>query len=145
MHHTMFNDVSESQMKAALVEVFNKLCEMDKELYNHLELIAYKAMHGCHFTQHTLDKALKHMINEDGSTGGHWNLSQTNSLANANKIDFITFNEYDFNYVMNMLYSDYYGFLNSSDSSTYIKLAKAFLHDKDAPEGKAFRYYLAMR
>ena len=145
MHHSMFNDVSESQMKEALTQVFDKLCEMDAELHDFLELIAYKAMHGCHFTAYTLEKALKHMQNEDGSTGGHWSLSQTTSLANANKVDFANFNEYDFNYVMNMMYSDYYGHLNSNDSSTYIKLAKAFLYDKDAPEGKAFRYYLAMK
>lgn len=145
MHHSMFNDVSEPQMKEALTQVFDKLCEMDSELHDFLELIAYKAMHGCHFTAYTLEKALKHMQNEDGSTGGHWSLSQTTSLANANKVNFVTFNEYDFNYVMNMMYSDYYGHLNSNDSSAYIKLAKAFLYDKDAPEGKAFRYYLAMK
>lgn len=145
MHHSMFNDVSESQLKAALLEVFDKLCEMDTQLYDHLELVAYKAMHGCHFTADTLEKALKRMVKEDDSTGGHWTLSQTNSLAHANKIEFINFNEYDFNYTMNMLYSDYYGYMNSSDSSTYIKMAKAFLYDKDAPEGKAFRYYIAMK
>lgn len=145
MHHKMFDEVSESQLKDALIKVFDKISEMDPNLYEHLELIAYKAMHGCHFTAHTLDKALKRMTNEDGSSGGHWNLSQTNVLAHSNKIDFVIFNEYDFNYVMNMLYSDYYGYLNSNDTSTYIKLAKAFLYDKDAPEGKAFRYYLAMK
>ena len=44
---------------------------------------------------------------------------------------------------MNMLYSDYYGAVPDNVES-YFKMAKAFLEDKDAPEGKAFRYYKAM-
>ena len=43
----------------------------------------------------------------------------------------------------NMLYSDYYGAVPDNVES-YFKMAKAFLEDKDAPEGKAFRYYKAM-
>ena len=45
---------------------------------------------------------------------------------------------------MNMIYSDYYGAV-SNDVSTYVKLAKKFLMDKDAKEGKALCYYLAMK
>lgn len=54
------------------------------------------------------------------------------------------FNEYDWNYVMNMIYSDYYGAI-TNDTSAYGKLAKKFLMDKDAKHGKAFHYYLAMK
>lgn len=32
----------------------------------------------------------------------------------------------------------------SNETSAYVKLAKKFLQDKDAPEGKALKYYLAM-
>lgn len=45
---------------------------------------------------------------------------------------------------MNMVYSDYYGSIPDTAES-YFKVAKAFLMDKDAPEGKAYRYYKAMR
>ena len=45
---------------------------------------------------------------------------------------------------MNMVYSDYYGVVDDSVGS-YLKLAKKFLMDKDAPQGKAFKYYMAMR
>ena len=31
-----------------------------------------------------------------------------------------------------------------SDTSTYIKFAKAFIMDKDVPDGKAFKYFMAM-
>lgn len=45
---------------------------------------------------------------------------------------------------MNMIYSDYYGAV-SNDIGIYIRLAKKFLEDKDAKEGKALCYYLAMK
>ena len=45
---------------------------------------------------------------------------------------------------MNMLYSDFYGVV-SNDVNTYYRLAKNFLDDKDAPEGKALKYYLTMK
>lgn len=76
--------------------------------------------------------------------GPHWTLEQTNSVARSNGIDFDTFNEYDWNYVMNMMYSDYYGAV-SNDTNMYAKLSKKFLEDKDAKNGKAFCYYMAMK
>lgn len=45
---------------------------------------------------------------------------------------------------MNMVYSDYYGAI-PNDTATYFKLAKKFIDDKDAKQGKALSYYLAMR
>lgn len=41
----------------------------------------------------------------------------------------------------NMMYSDYYGAVQN-DAVAYGKLAKKFLEDKDAKEGKALYYYL---
>lgn len=43
-----------------------------------------------------------------------------------------------------MMYSDYYGAI-SNDTNMYVKLAKKFLEDKDAKEGKVFCYYMAMK
>ena len=42
---------------------------------------------------------------------------------------------------MNMMYSDYYGVV-PNEVSSYVKLAKRFLEDKDSSVGKALRYYL---
>lgn len=145
MHHYLFENATEQQLKTALIDMFDTVKDLDHDLYERLEMTAYKSIFGCHFNEHTLDKALKNMINEDGTKGGHWTLEQTTSLAASNKIVFSNFNEYDFNYVMNMLYSDYYGHLSSNDTMSFLKLAKAFLNDKDAEEGKAFKYYIAMR
>ena len=118
--------------------------ETHEDLYEDLEMYLYKEIHGCHFSDWLLEKATKGMINEDGSTGPHWTLEQTNMVARQNGIVFDKFNEYDWNYVMNMMYSDYYGAV-SNDTSAYVKLSRKFLDDKDAKEGKALHYYLAMK
>ena len=84
------------------------------------------------------------MVNEDGTKGIHWSLADTTSVAKSNGIVFEKFNEYDWCYVLNMIYSDYYGSV-SNDISTYVRMASSFLNDKDAPKGKALKYYLAMK
>ena len=53
------------------------------------------------------------------------------------------FNEADWYFVLSMMYSDYYKSGRSDD--TYIGLAVDFLNDPDAPDGKAKKYYLAMK
>ena len=83
------------------------------------------------------------MSNEDGTTGGHWSLEETDSIARNHGIEFRSINKYDWNYVMNMIYSDYYGAI-PNELTSYVKVAKKFLQDKDAPEGKALKYYKAM-
>lgn len=84
------------------------------------------------------------MRNEDGTIGGHWKVADTTMVARNNGISFDHFNEYDWNYVMNMIYSDYYGSV-PNETNVYVKMARKFLEDKDAEEGKALRYYLAMK
>lgn len=48
----------------------------------------------------------------------------------------------DWYYVMNMLYSDY-SEIYGSDINMYIRVAKAYMRDPDAPEGKVFELWLA--
>jgi len=43
-----------------------------------------------------------------------------------------------------MVYSDYYPLVGTSVPN-YIQMAKLWIMDKDAPEGKAYRYYMALR
>lgn len=117
--------------------------ETNHDLYETLELHLYKEMYGCHFNEWLLEKATKNMVNEDGTIGQHWTLEQTTQVAKQYNITFDKFNEYDWNYVMNMIYSDYYGSI-PNDTSTYVKMSKAFIMDKDSKEGKAFHYYFLM-
>ena len=144
MHRKILQDATLEQLKEFLDKQIIEVRSKDYEMYERLEMDLYEEVYGCHFNDWMLEKALKCMINEDGTTGGHWTVDQTISVAKNNGFEFDHYNEYDFNYVMNMLYSDYYGAV-SNDISTYYKMAKKFLEDKDAVEGKAFKYYIAMK
>ena len=144
MHKTLISKASEEQLREFACDALSMLKETHHDIYEELELHLYKEIYGKHFSDWLLEKATKDMINEDGTYGPHWTVDQTNSVARNNGIIFKEYNEYDWNYVMNMLYSDYYGAV-SDDPNTYAKLAKKFLQDKDAKEGKALCYYLAMK
>ena len=145
MHRNIIEEATHEQLKKFAYRAFDMIKRsVDENTYDEIEIILYKDVYGCQFTKWLLDKALSKMENEDGTTGGHWTLEQTTSVAKSNGIEFIHFNEYDWCYTLNMIYSDYYGAV-PNDVSTYVEIAKKFLCDKDAPEGKALRYYLEMR
>lgn len=144
MHKKLLSEASPEILKDFLCEMFDELRENNHKMYDDLEIQLYKEIHGYHFTDWLLDKATRYMVNEDGSYGPHWNLEQTSRAAENAGIKFKDYNEYDWNYVMNMIYSDYYGSV-PDDTNVYIKMSIKFLQDKDAPEGKALQYYLAMK
>lgn len=144
MHHTLLKEANEEQLRSFLMKSFDEIKYKDHEMYEELEMDLYKEMYGCHFNKYMLEKALNCLENENGSKGPHWSLEVTTQTANNNNITFTAFNEYDWCYVMNMMYSDYCNVFGN-DTNTYIRLSKAFLDDKDAPIGKAFKYYKAMK
>ena len=144
MHKELIKHATDEQLKEFVDDALGMIKETNHDLYEKLEMHLYKEIYGCHFNEWSLEKALSHFENEDGSVGGHWNIEQTTTLAKQNGISFEHFNEYDWNYTMNMIYSDYYGAV-PNESASYIKLSKKFLCDKDAPKGKAFLYYSAMK
>ena len=78
--------------------------------------------------------------------GEHWTYEQTTQVGRQSGIGFDKFSEPSFYWTMNMLYNDYSEVLGG-EASMYIKLAKAFLLDEDAPSGdaKVFRYINAMK
>lgn len=84
--------------------------------------------------------------NEDGSTGAHWNIAQTNSAAESIGVRFDHITPEEWNLAMNMMYSDYCGVANKYGvgmSDFFAEMAKAFLFDKDAggPKAKLEGYY----
>ena len=141
MHRTLVNEATDKQLRDFITDALTMLKETNHEIYEELELHLYKEIHGKHFSEWLLEKATKNMINEDDSYGPHWTVEQTTSVAKNLGLTFKEYNEYDWNYVMNMMYSDYYGII-SDDVNLYAKLSKRFLQDKDAKEGKALCYYL---
>lgn len=144
MHRELIKRASAEQLKEFTENALSMIKETHEDLYETLEMYLYKEMYGCHFNDWLLEKAVSSMINEDGTTGPHWTLEQTSSVARQNGITFDHFNEYDWNYVMNMIYSDYYGAV-PNETSYYVKLSRKFLEDKDAKEGKAFKYYISFK
>lgn len=92
---------------------------------------------GPHFDESLAKKAVAKMRNVDGTVGEHWSMEQTNQLAAKHDIK----EKADFYYVMNMMHSDYADVLGS-DVGTYVKMAKAYMEDPDAAEGKVFCTWL---
>ena len=101
-------------------------------------------IYGWHFTEESAHKAVSKMQNKDGTSGEYWTLKDVSDVAKAMNIDWTTknYNLYDLYYVLNMERSDYYK--ANEAPQYYVDHAFDFLEDKDAPEGKAKRYYVAM-
>lgn len=77
----------------------------------------------------------------DGTKGCHWTLEQTQDVAKQRNI---TCDPNDFWAVMNMMYSDYCQVAKRQSVDTpgfYADMAKAFLEDTDAADGKAYLYW----
>ena len=83
------------------------------------------------------------MENEDGTTGAHWTMEQTDAVANVAGVHV---GKLTFWACLNMMYSDYYSVAAKyglDRPEFYADLAKAFLMDKDAggAEAKMAVYY----
>ena len=92
------------------------------------------------FTPEKAEAWLLNMENEDGTTGPHWTLDETNAYRPAEV------SEYCWECAMNMMYSDYYGVAIAYGVNTpefFADMARAFLFDKDAksPRDKISAYY----
>ena len=95
------------------------------------------------FTEDDAKAWTARMENEDGTTGPHWSMGQTDAVANVAgvHVDKLTFWA-----CLNMMYSDYYSVAAKyglDRPEFYADLAKAFLMDKDAggAEAKMAVYY----
>ena len=94
----------------------------------------------------TMDDARRwaeNMKNADGTRGPHWTISQTEQVKRENGM---RCNAAEFFAVMNAIYSDFCVALEEcgiqrTDTACYAKLARAWIMDEDAEEGKAKRYF----
>lgn len=94
-----------------------------------------------HFDRQMATAWTSGMVNADGTRGPHWTMDETEKLRKQHNLDC---DPTEFWAVMNSLYSDYCEALRESAISTpdvYVRLAKAWLHDKDAVPDKAATYY----
>ena len=95
------------------------------------------------FTEDDAKAWTARMENEDGTTGPHWSMGQTDAVANVAGVHVDKLTCWA---CLNMMYSDYYSVAAKYGLDRlefYADLAKAFLMDKDAggPEEKMAGYY----
>lgn len=97
--------------------------------------------HPEHLSKADAESWVSRMKNSDGTVGAHWTLEQTQDVAKQRNI---TCDPNDFWAVMNMMYSDYCQVAKRQSVDTpgfYADMAKAFLEDADATDGKAYLYW----
>lgn len=140
--------MSHPQVIEKMMEDFDIVMDIIKvehpDRYQDIKTNLYILVNGYHFDEDTLNDIYEDMVNDDGSRVPKWSVEETNSVARSNGISFRDFNEYDWNYAMNMIYSDYCEVLGDNVTS-YVRMAHKFLNDKDAPDGKALRYAMCMK
>lgn len=92
------------------------------------------------FDEHKAKEWVARMKNNDGTTGEHFKAEHAEQMRNAHCPDC---DKMEFWAAMNMMYSDYCDVakkMNIDRPDFYAHMAKAFLMDKDAGEGKLARY-----
>ena len=103
----------------------------------HAEKELDKPYSGKEFTHEDAENWASWLQNDDGTTGPHWTIEQTTSVAKNNGVVFDDkLSDWCWWIAMNMLYSDYSTVAEKYKVSTgefYSDMAKAFLFDKDGP------------
>lgn len=141
MLKVILNDATKEDLMNFICDLMCELKITMPQVYETLLIDLHKNVYGFHFSKGLALKAVSELEDSNGNKGGKYSLEEANKIRRDYNI---SLNEYDFFYVLNMMYSDYSKLLNN-DLASYVKMACLFLEDEDAPEGKALKYYLAMR
>lgn len=128
----------EAEIHEILGHALMKLKAHDEHDFVQMMLKVHCVAYGPHFDDYMAKKAVEAMRNVDGSTGEHWTREQTDRVAEEQGIHC----KADWYYTLNMFWSDYSNIFGN-DTGMYIRLAKAYITDPDAEEGKVFKLYLA--
>ena len=116
----------------------------DSRMRTGLERDIYEAVNGPHFDEDSYLMAVSKLKNADGSEGSHWQASDIVNYARSHGCTFTRYTEWDMAYAMNMAYAVYYGTIQNA-TDVYYKVAKAFLDDPNAADGKAYHYWKLVR
>lgn len=134
----MGDEAKEKAMETAICESLEEIRVKCPRIYYDAMYKMHCAIYGVHFNERLAKTAVSCMENADGTYGEHWTFEQTNQLAEQHEIKC----KADFYYVLNMMYSDY-GKIFGNETSIYVKLAKAYINDTDAPKGKVFNTWVS--
>lgn len=132
------NHEKEKEIHEILGCALMKLKAHDEHDFVHMMLKVHCVAVGPHFDEYMAKKAVAAMHNVDGTHGEHWTKEQTDRLADENGIA----HKCDWYYTLNMFWSDF-SHIFGNDVGMYVKLAKAYILDPDAEDGKVFKLYLA--
>ncbi|PWM78692.1 MAG: hypothetical protein DBY32_04215 [Phascolarctobacterium sp.] len=131
------NAEKEEELKEIVCDAVEKIKHYCPEEFWATVYKMHCVAYGPHFDEKLARMAVGKMRNVDGSAGEHWTIEQTSQIADQYGI----VHKADWYYVMNMLYSDFAQVIGN-DSNTYAKMAKAYMQDPDAPEGKVLNLWL---
>ena len=137
----ILNDATEQDLKNFVSDFMTRLECVMPQAYEELMLELHKNVYGFHFSKGLALKAVSELEDSNENKGGKYSLEEACKIRRDYNI---SLNEYDFFYVLNVMYSDYSKLLNN-DLVSYVKMVSLFLKVEDAPEGKALKYYLSMR
>lgn len=94
---------------------------------------------GCHLRDKDMyDKAVSYFVNQDGSKGAKWSVSDISSKSGID-FDKKDYTELDYAYVVNNLYSDYGSKIK--DPELLLDMAVMYLEDDDYPGEASERAY----
>lgn len=132
------------ELNCLLAEMADNLMAIEPNKFSIQKDKAESLVYGWHFTEESAKRAVSMMENADGSKGEYWTLKDVEDVVKAMGIDLSkkSYNLYDLYYVLNMERSDYYE--PDQAPQYYVKRAFQFLDDKDACEGKAKKYFVAI-
>ena len=98
----------------------------------------YTCLYGEHFNSELAKEAVQGMENINGTKGEIYTFSACLAAAEKLGLSWEKYNKFDWYFTLNMIASDYAGIV---EDVKFVEIAKAWLEDKDVPEGKALRYW----
>lgn len=118
-----------------LSEIIYSMKESHPDLYEKYKMKLYGLAYNYKFTREMSEEIVDNMK----PRAEIWNYETTTQVKNQYGLNNI--NPEDFYLVINSLGNDYGDVINTDEVETYVKMAKAFIEDKDAKENKIWIYF----
>ena len=118
-----------------LSELIYMTKESHPEIYEKYKMCLYGMAYNYKFTKEMAEEIVEDMK----PRGEIWSYDTTTQVKNQYGLNSI--NAEDFYIVINSLGNDYGDVISTDETETYIKMAKAWIDDKDAKENKIWIYF----
>ena len=137
MHKIYMRDIDFAKYKDKLSDIIDMLmCEVketDHKLYEHIESELYESAYGKVVNEEMAYEWVKSMQ----PVGMHWTIEETTDAMHSLGYNL---DATEFFVVANMMYNDYFEIVRD-DETMALKLAYAWLEDKDSKDHKLYRYW----